>query len=158
MMYRLPKSGFGVLSAILVTACRYAAPISMTMRQFGSTTQLSSGSNASHVGSNPGHSQARQFCNQKEPMMDLACGINWRSSFVTTSEQENAGAGHCSDDTDRIEVNGATVTVGDTTIVVTGDDADPASLDHTSVEDGYAAFKVNGENVTLRFLPGDSHE
>jgi len=63
-----------------------------------------------------------------------------------------------SDDTDRIEVNGATVTVGDTTIVVTGEDAEPASLDHTSVEDGYAAFKVNGENVTLRFLPGDSHE
>lgn len=58
----------------------------------------------------------------------------------------------------RIEVDGATVTVEDTTILVMGEGGEPASLDHTSVEDGYAAFRVNGENVTLRVLPGDSDE
>jgi hypothetical protein len=54
--------------------------------------------------------------------------------------------------TDDISVDGATVRVGDKTIVLQGDGGEPLSLDHVGNEDGYAAYDVDGDSVTLQFV------
>lgn len=54
-----------------------------------------------------------------------------------------------------VEVDGATVEIGDTTILVTGEGGEPLSLDHLGQEDGYVAYQAPGDNVALRFMEED---
>lgn len=59
-----------------------------------------------------------------------------------------------------IEVDGSTVEIDDTTIVLSDEDGAPLALTEASPTDGYVVYRLpSGDKVTLRFFgEGDSDE
>lgn len=54
---------------------------------------------------------------------------------------------------EKVKVDGSTVRVGETLIVLQGDEGEPLALKNASKSDGYAVFITpSGDEVTLNFL------